>query len=64
MNKEKIDRIINAIAALSVIIFLIGAIIAIWIGTIGIKILLSAVVVFLGDYAVSFWKQQCEKEKK
>ena len=43
-NKEKIDKAINAVAAIAIIAFFIGAMFAIWIGFVGVKILLSAVV--------------------
>lgn len=65
-NKDKIDKIINVIAFIAIISFFIGAMIAIWVGGIGLKILLSAVVLFIGDYVVFLWIEtvDTEKEKK
>ena len=63
-NKEKIDKAINAVAAIAIIAFFIGAMFAIWIGFVGVKILLSAVVLFIGDYVTSFWVSTVNKEKQ
>ncbi len=53
-NKDKIDRIINIVAVVAVIAFFVGAIVAIWIGFVGVKILLSAVVLFIADWTIAF----------
>ena len=63
-NKDKADKIINAIAFIAIIGFFIGAMIAIWVGMIGLKILSSAVVLFVGDYATFLWIEIVDKEKK
>lgn len=63
-NKEKLDKAINAVAVIAIITFFIGAMVAIWIGFIGVKILLSAVVLFIGDYATFFWINTIAKEKQ
>ncbi len=63
-NKEKTDKIINAVAVMAIISFFIGAMVAIWIGFVGIKVLLSAVVLFIGDYATFFWISTVNKEKQ
>lgn len=63
-NKEKTDKIINIVAAIAIISFFIGAIVAIWIGFVGVKVLLSAVVLFIGDYAAFFWISTVNKEKQ
>lgn len=63
-NKEKIDKIINAVAVMAIISFFIGAMVAIWIGFVGVKVLLSAVVLFIGDYATFFWISTVNKEKQ
>lgn len=63
-NKEKIDKIINAVAIIAIISFFIGAMVAIWIGFVGVKVLLSAVVLFIGDYATFFWISTVNKEKQ
>lgn len=63
-NKEKVDKVINAVAVMAIIAFLIGAMVAIWIGFVGVKVLLSAVVLFIGDYATSFWISTIDKEKQ
>lgn len=63
-NKEKIDKVINAVAAVAIIVFLIGAMFAIWIGFVGVKILLSAVVLFIGDYVTFFLISTVNKEKQ
>lgn len=63
-NKEKIDKIINAVAVIAIISFFIGAMVAIWIGFVGVKVLLSAVVLFIGDYATFFWISTVNKEKQ
>ena len=63
-NKEKLDKAINAVAVIAIITFFIGAMVAIWIGFIGVKILLSAVVLFIGDYATFFWINTITKENQ
>lgn len=63
-NKEKVDKVINAVAIMAIIIFFIGAMVAIWIGLVGVKILLSAAVLFVGDYATFFWISTVNKEKQ
>lgn len=63
-NKEKTDKIINAVAVIAIISFFIGAMVAIWIGFVGVKFLLSAVVLFIGDYATFFWISTVNKEKQ
>lgn len=63
-NKEKLDKAINTVAVIAIITFFIGAMVAIWIGFIGVKILLSAVVLFIGDYATFFWINTITKEKR
>ena len=60
-GKNKIDKIINSIAAIAAIAFLIGALVVIWVGSIGIKISLSAIVLLAGDYLAFLWMQQGEK---
>lgn len=63
-NKEKTDKIINAVAVIAIISFFIGAMVAIWVGLVGVKVLLSAVVMFVGDYATFFWISTTNKEKQ
>lgn len=68
-NKEKTDKVINAVAAVAVIFFLSGAMLAIWIGIVGVKILLSAIVLFIGDCAASIWistekKKETERRRR
>ncbi|RKI44324.1 hypothetical protein D7V86_19910 [bacterium D16-51] len=63
-NKEKIDKIINTVAIIAIISFFVGAMVAIWIGFVGVKVLLSAVVLFIGDYATFFWISTVNKEKQ
>ena len=63
-NKDKIDKIINVTAFIAIISFFIGAMITIWVGLIGLKILLSAVVLFIGDYAVFLWIKTIDAEEK
>lgn len=63
-NKDKIDKIINVIAFIAIISFFVGAVIAIWLGIVGLKILLSAVVLFFGDYAAFRWIGLVDEEKK
>lgn len=53
-NKEKADKAINTVAAIAIIAFFVGAIVAIWIGLVGVKILLSAVVLFIADWTIAF----------
>lgn len=52
-NKEKIDKVINAVAAIAIITFFIGVMLAIWIGLVGVKILSSAVVLFVADWVIA-----------
>lgn len=63
-NKEKIDKIINTVAVIAIISFFVGAMVAIWIGFVGVRVLLSAVVLFIGDYATFFWISTVNKEKQ
>ena len=63
-NKENIDQVINAVAVIAIISFFIGAMVAIWVGFVGVKVLLSAVVLFIGDYATFFWISTTNKEKQ
>ncbi len=64
-NKEIADKAINAVAVMAIAAFLIGAMVAIWVGIIiGLKILLSAVVVFVGDYAVFEWSEARKKKRQ
>ena len=57
-GKNKIDKIINSIAAIAAIAFLIGALVAIWVGSIGIKISLCAIVLLAGDFLAFLWMQK------
>lgn len=63
-NKEKTDKIINTVAVIAIISFFVGAMVAIWVGFVGVKVLLSAVVLFIGDYATFFWISTTNKEKQ
>lgn len=63
-GKEKIDKLINVVAVIAIISFFIGAMVAIWIGFVGVKVLLSAVVLFIGDYATFYWISTKNKEKQ
>lgn len=63
-NKEKADKVINTVAAIAIIAFFVGAIIAIWIGLVGVKILLSAVVLFIADWTIAFRITVKSKESK
>lgn len=63
-GKEKIDKLINVVAVIAIISFFIGAMVAIWIGFVGVKVLLSAVVLFIGDYATFYWISIKNKEKQ
>lgn len=64
MSKERMDKIINGAAVLAVVFLLVGILIAIWIGTIGIKIALSALVAFAGDFLLFYWTQKFKKENE
>ena len=63
-NKEKTDKIINTVAVIAIISFFVGAMVAIWVGFVGVKVLLSAVVLVIGDYATFFWISTTNKEKQ
>lgn len=64
-NKEIADKVINTVAVMAIAAFLIGAMVAIWVGIIiGLKILLSAVVVFTADYAVFEWSETRKKKRQ
>ncbi len=54
-KKEGIDKVINAVAVIAITLLFIGTMIAIWIGFVGVKILLSAVALFIADWAIVFW---------
>ena len=53
-NKEKADKAINTVAEIAIIAFFVGAIVAIWIGFVGVKILLSAFVLFIAAWTIAF----------
>lgn len=64
-KKEIADKAINTVAVMAIAAFLIGAMVAIWVGIIiGLKILLSAVVVFTADYAVFEWSETRKKKRQ
>lgn len=64
-KKEIADKMINTVAVMAIAAFLIGAMVAIWVGTIiGLKILLSAVVVFTADYAVFEWSKTRKRKRR
>lgn len=53
-KKEAIDKVINAVAVIAITSLFVGAMVAIWIGFVGVKILLSAVVLFIADWTMAF----------
>lgn len=53
-KKEAIDKVINAVAVFAITSLFVGALVAIWIGLVGVKILLSAVVLFIADGTIAF----------
>lgn len=53
-KKEGIDKVINAVAVIAITSLFVGAMVAIWIGFVGVKILLSAVVLFIADWTMAF----------
>lgn len=64
-KKEIADKVINTVAVMAIAAFLIGAMVAIWVGIIiGLKMMLSAVVVFVGDYAVFEWSETRKKKRR
>lgn len=63
-KKEAIDKVINAVAVFAITSLFVGALIAIWIGLVGVKILLSAVVLFIADGAIAFRITVKNKDKK
>lgn len=64
-SREIADKMINTVAVMAITSFLIGAMVAIWVGIIiGLKMMLSAVVVFVGDYAVFEWSEVKKKKRQ
>lgn len=63
-KKEGIDKVINAVAVIAITSIFVGAMVAIWIGLVGVKILLSAVVLFIADGAIAFRITVKNKDKK
>lgn len=64
-KKEIADKVINTVAVMAIAAFLIGAMVAIWVGIIiGLKMMLSAVVVFTADYAVFEWSETRKKKRQ
>lgn len=64
-KKEIADKVINTVAVMAIAAFLIGAMVAIWAGIIiGLKMMLSAVVVFTADYAVFEWSETRKKKRQ
>lgn len=52
-NEEKksvVDTVIDAAAIIALITMFLGAMVGIWVGTIGIKILLTGMVLLIADY--------------
>ena len=59
------DKIIDIIAISSIIIFILALIIAIWCGIIGVKIALTAAVIFASDWMLNqIIKEKKEKKEK
>ena len=66
-DKKRTDEIINIVALIAITGFLIGIMLAIWVGVIGVKIFLSSIVLFVADCIISFLTNRGrsdEREKK
>ena len=63
-DKKRLDRIIDNVAIAAIIAILIGIIIAIWVGFIGIKILLSGIVLLGADFALFSWDAMARRERE
>ena len=58
------NRIINIVAIISIAVILAGLVIAIWFGTIGIKIAATGIVTFAADWLLFWWNKETRKESE
>lgn len=63
-DKNRLDRIIDIAAIVAIIAIFIGVTIAIWVGFVGVKILLSGFVLLGGDFALFLWDAMTRRERK
>lgn len=63
-DKNRLDRIIDIAAIAAVVAIFIGAIIAIWAGFVGVKIVLSGLVIFGADFALFLWDAMTRRERE
>ena len=63
-DKNRLDRIIDIVAIVAIIAIFIGVTIAIWVGFVGVKILLSGFVLLGGDFALLMWDAMTRRERK
>ena len=58
------DKIINTMAIIAIAAVLVGLLIAIWFGSIGVKIACSGVVIFAADWLLFLWIKEIRKESE
>ncbi len=63
-DKNRLDRIIDIAAIAAIIVIFIGVIIAIWAGFVGVKILLSGLVLLGADFALFLWDAMTRRERE
>lgn len=56
-----VDKIINTVAIIAIAVVLVGLLIAIWFGSIGIKIACSGAVIFAADWLLFLWFKETKK---
>lgn len=57
-----VDKIINTVAIIAIAAVLVGLLIAIWFGSIGVKIACSGAVIFAADWLLFLWFKENKKE--
>ncbi len=63
-DKNRLDRIIDIAAIAAIIAIFIGVIIAIWAGFVGVKILLSGLVLLGADFVLFLWDAMTRRERE
>lgn len=58
------NKIMNVIAVMSIVAFIAGLFLVVWLGAIGLKIIMTAMIVFLVAYTIDTLLAQYKKIKE
>lgn len=58
------DKVINVVAIMAVIAIAAGILIAIWFGTVGLKIAATGAVVFIAVWILNWWIREEKRNAK